>query len=88
MLHSHRYFLRMIRECGFDRLTPYWAVPDMRRPKRFIPADAASIREARREGGFEQADGRVTKRIMPLIPASLVPHFAYGNVVLAYKKSD
>jgi len=85
MLHSHCGFKRLLRESGFSTIEPYWAAPDMRRPQRYIPGNVKAIRDARREGGFAQARGRIIGRLMPFVPAPLVPHLAHGNVAIAYK---
>jgi SAM-dependent methyltransferase len=85
MLHSHRTLVLMLKRAGFKSVRAYWAAPNMRRPSCYVPADSRSIREARRVGGFKQANGRILSRIMPLVPAALVPHVAYGNVMIVHK---
>ena len=85
MLHSHGGFKQLLRDCGFSRVDPYWAAPNMRRPQRYIPANRSAIRAARSEGGFSQGNGRVVGRLMPLAPANVVPYISYGNVAVAYK---
>ena len=85
LLHSHGAFVQMIQQAGFERVDPYWAVPDMRHPEVYISANPTAIRAARRAGSFHQAESRLTRFLMPLIPARFVKYFAYGNVAVAFK---
>lgn len=87
VLYSHRELWRLIARAGFSELHSYWAAPEMRFPQRYIPTDARSIRQARREGGFAQGHRRLTRWIMPWIPASLVRHFTPGLVFVGRKNA-
>jgi SAM-dependent methyltransferase len=84
-LHSHNSLARLLMAAGFDRLQPYWAVPEMRYPDRYIPADGASVRAVRREGGLTQGTHRMTRLLMPWVPARWVRHVTPGLVFLARK---
>lgn len=88
LLHSFNALRRLVRGAGFGRIDAYWAAPEMRFPDRYIPLDAASVRAARREGGFRQAGFRSVNMIMRCVPAALVKHFTHGLVFLATKAED
>jgi ubiquinone/menaquinone biosynthesis C-methylase UbiE len=83
LLHSHPQFIRLIQAAGFNKIEPYWAVPDMRRPERYILANTRSIRAARKSK-LNQGQGIVGK-VTKLIPSCAVKYVAYGNVAIAYK---
>jgi len=85
MLHSHRALSALLREAGFERQVSYWATPEMRFPKEYVPTDAASIRAARRRPGFVQGESRSTRLLMQWVPAPLVRHLTPGLAFLARK---
>lgn len=88
MLWSYRQLVGMLGAAGFARVDSFWAAPDMRYPDRYIPANSAAVRAARREGGFRQENGRLLSRMMGWVPAPLVRHLAHGHVVLAFKARE
>ncbi len=83
-LHSWPVLRRMIASSGYVRLESYWAIPDMRFPRRYVRTDPEAIRRERRTAGFIHGTPR-TDRIMKFIPARLVKHVAPGLVFLARK---
>jgi SAM-dependent methyltransferase len=85
MLHSHDGLKAMIEGMGFARVRSFWATPEMRYPKDYVPTDAASIREARRRRGFVQGEGRSARLLMQCLPAPLVKHLTPGLAFLATK---
>jgi len=86
LLHSYGGARRLLNEAGFTNLRPYWAVPEFRFPREYVPVDSASIRAARRRTGlFQPGDPRTTKLLMPLVPAPLVKYVMLGLVFLAEK---
>ncbi len=88
LLHSHNWWRRTLGKLGFGQIQSYWAAPEMRFPDRYIPLDSASVRAARREGGFRQGDQRSSQWVMPWIPAPLVKHFTRGHCFLAFKNDS
>lgn len=87
LLHSHNRLDGLLREAGFDDLHSYWSAPEMRHPSRYVPTDAASIREARRDPNFVQGFSQTTRLLTPLIPAPFVKHFTPGLQFIARKPS-
>ena len=85
MLHSYKALRKMVFNAGFAKIDSYWATPEMRCPEFYVPCNAGAIRRARREPGFLQGDSKVTRFIMPLIPASLVKYLTPGLALLAVK---
>jgi len=85
MLHSHRALAAMLHGAGFGRADSFWATPEMRYPTHYVPTDATSILEARRQAGFVQGESRSTRLLMQFIPASLVKHITPGLAFLATK---
>ncbi len=85
LLHSYNQWLRTFHEIGFDSINAFWAAPEMRLPHKYIPLDKASIRQARKEGDFAQGDSRLTRLVMPWIPAGLIKHFSRGHCFLIHK---
>ncbi len=83
LLHSHGALEAMIRRAGFDACDSYWAAPDMRYTERYVDVRAEAIRAARRSGGLRQGHTRLTRALMPLVPAGLVRHVMPGLVFLA-----
>lgn len=83
LLHSYRALDAKLAAAGFGTRRAYWAAPDYRFPDRILPADAASIRAARRAGGLVQGEMRSTRLLMPLVPAGLVRHLMPGLGFLA-----
>src|SRR4029077_19180373 len=47
-LHSHNAMKRILHGIGFSPIESYWAVPEMRFPKCFVPTDTLAVRRARR----------------------------------------
>jgi SAM-dependent methyltransferase len=82
-LHSFRELDALLANAGFARRQAYWAAPEMRNPSRFVPADAESVRAARRAGGLRQGLGRLEQFIMSRVPAPWVKHLSHGLAVLA-----
>lgn len=85
LLHSHDRLRGLMEQAGFVHLHSYWAAPEMRIPREYVPTDAASIRAARRRPGFLQGDTRRTRLLMPLVPAALVKHLTRGLTFIAEK---
>jgi SAM-dependent methyltransferase len=85
LLHSHGYLRTMLEAAGFARIRSYWAAPEMRFPSDFIATDAQAVREARRRPGFIQGEMRLTRLLMPLIPAPWVKHLTPGLLFIAEK---
>jgi SAM-dependent methyltransferase len=83
LIHSYGALRRLLIDAGFEHIQPYWAVPEYRFPSEFVPADARSIRAARRRPGFTQGQGRIGKLVMPLFPAPLVKYVMPGLIFLA-----
>jgi SAM-dependent methyltransferase len=81
-LYSFNALHSRIEGAGFRIDTPYWAVPDMRWPTRYIPLDAASVRAARRDPSLRFGTPRI-HRLMKVLPASWIKHFTPGLVFLA-----
>lgn len=84
-LFSYGALKAMLRNAGFERIDSFWATPEMRYPVQYVPTDAASIREARRNPDFIQGEGRSTRLLMRFIPAPLVKYFTPGLAFLATK---
>lgn len=84
-LYSHDRLAAMLRTAGFSKMDSFWATPEMRYPKHYVPTDAASIRKARSAPEFVQGEIRSTRLLMRLLPASLVKHFTPGLAFLARK---
>lgn len=85
LLHSHDGLSAILQEEGFKPPRSFWAAPEMRFPRHYVPTDAASIREARRRPGFFEGQSRIYRLVMPRIPASLVKHFTPGLTFVAVK---
>ncbi|HEV7913474.1 MAG TPA: class I SAM-dependent methyltransferase [Albitalea sp.] len=85
MLHSHAALKRMIEGAGFAPVRSFWATPEMRFPKHYVPTDAASVRAARRLPDFVQGEGRSARLLMQWVPAAWVKHLAPGLAFLATK---
>jgi SAM-dependent methyltransferase len=83
LLHSHDALALLIRSHGFSEVRSFWAAPEMRYPSRFIPCDTGSIRAARRQKGFVQGETRLTRMIMPWVPARWVRHVMPGLAFFA-----
>jgi SAM-dependent methyltransferase len=84
-LHSHSQLQRMLLRTGLRETRWFWAAPEMRYPTHFVPTDADSIRAARRVGGLVQGHSRLTRLLMPLVPAGLVKYVTPGLTCLARK---
>ncbi|CAB5115520.1 hypothetical protein D3OALGA1CA_2699 [Olavius algarvensis associated proteobacterium Delta 3] len=63
-IHSYSHLGQMLRQVGFADLSSFWAAPEMRYPMQYIPTDAYSIREARREPNLVQGASRSTRAVM------------------------
>ncbi len=86
LIHSYRALRRLLFEAGFSNLRPYWAVPEYRFPREYVPADSASIVAARGRPGFEQPGDPTNVRLLSrVVPAALVKHVMLGLVFLGEK---
>lgn len=87
MLHSYSGLHKIISDAGFTNLKPFWAVPDTsyRNPKEIIPADADSIRAARKRPDFKQGSYTKAELSFNLIPAPLVKHLTSSLTFFAEK---
>lgn len=83
LLHSHGELSRMLRRAGFATSESFWAAPEMRFPERYVSIRPEAIRSARREGGFAQGHTRLTRLVMPLLPAPFVRCVMPGLVFLS-----
>jgi SAM-dependent methyltransferase len=89
LLYSHNSLKWLLQASGFETAQSFWAVPEMRYPKRFVSTDAREVRAARKKNRFPQGNGRLTRfLLMPLVPAGLVKHFTPGLAFLAFKGSS
>jgi len=87
VLYSHNDLERLLKRAGFEKTVSFWATPEMRYPTHYVPTDAASVRNARREPGFSQGNTRSSRLLMQLVPARWVKHFTPGLAFLAAKPS-
>jgi SAM-dependent methyltransferase len=85
-LYSHDVLLAKLRGAGLGQVRSFWTVPEMRFPTHYVPSDAASVRRARSEPGFRQAEGRKVSLAMRFVPAAWVRHFMPGLAFLAVKE--
>ena len=85
LLHSHDALQAMLHDSGFASTRSFWAAPEMRYPTHYVPTDAASVRAARRQAGFQQGEGRRSRWAMSLVPAPWVRHVTPGLAFLATK---
>lgn len=85
LLHSHDQLQRLIEQAGFVEPRSFWAAPEMRFPRHYVPTDAAAIHEARRQPEFSSGEGRASRWVMAVIPSSLVKHFTRGLLFVARK---
>jgi SAM-dependent methyltransferase len=90
LLHSYPTLARMLREAGFAKVRSFWGAPDGRYPRRYVATDPDSVRNARRTPDFADAQGttRLTRMLMPLVPASLVKFFTPGLTFVAHAGND
>lgn len=86
-LHSYGRLREMVSEAGFDRLWSYWASPEMRYPKRFIPTDTASVRSALRAFGSELVFGRKQRVVLSVVPRTVIKYLTPGLCIVASKES-
>jgi SAM-dependent methyltransferase len=84
-LYSYRGLKRLLASERLEMVDSYWAVPEYRHPRRFIRLDRNSIKAARQAGPFEQGNSRLSRVMMPWLPAALVKYFAPGLVMVARK---
>ena len=84
-LYSHDVLLAKLKGAGLGQVKSFWTAPEMRFPTHYVPTDAASVRRARSEPGFRQAEGRKASLVMRFLPASWVRHFMPGLAFLAVK---
>jgi len=85
LLHSHNSLRSMLTDAGYGTVRSFWAAPEMRHPKHFVPTHAAEIQAARLRPDFEQGELRSTSAIMPWMPSSIVKHFTPGLTFIARK---
>jgi hypothetical protein len=57
----------------------------MRYPSHCVETEAGLIRQVRKDPTLVQGETRLTRTLMPLIPAGLVKHFTPGLAFLARK---
>jgi SAM-dependent methyltransferase len=81
-LYSWGGLCQLLRRSGFEIERSWWAAPEMRFPEEMIAIDSKAISAARRRG-VRQANGRIERLLMRLIPASLVKHITPGLCFLA-----
>lgn len=87
-LYSHRKLKQLLADAGFRESRSYWAAPEMRFARAFVPTDAASVRAARKDPGFEQADTRKLRFAMGLVPDGWVKHVTPGLLFVAERSAD
>ncbi len=86
-LYSYLGLKRLLGRHGLLVREAYWAAPEFRHPDHFVKLQPAHIRAARRRSAFIQGSTRLTRLVMPLVPAGLVKHVTPGLAVLAQKPS-
>lgn len=82
-LHSHGALERMLHDAGFAQTRSFWAAPEMRYPTHYVATDAESVRQARRQPGFVQGEGRSGRWLMRWVPAAWVKYVTPGLAFLA-----
>lgn len=85
LLYSYRGLKRLLTTSGYKINQTYWAVPDMRFPKYYVPTDAKSISYIRRSQNQGWGRTKFARQISQIIPAKLVKYVAPGLVFLARK---
>jgi SAM-dependent methyltransferase len=86
VLYSHNRLAKMLRESRLEPEHSFWAAPEMRYPTHFVPTDAASVRAARKDPTLVQGESRITRLLMPRMPAGWVKHFMPGLAFIARKR--
>lgn len=84
-LHSYPALKKMIKDAGFSEVKGLWAAPDMRWPMEFIPLERAAISAARARKNFKTAPGRISSKIIRILPVALVKYITPGLTFLATK---
>jgi len=85
-LYSFKALRSRIADAGFRIETPYWAVPDMRWPTRYVPLDDAQVGKAQKNAALSFGSRRISW-LTRKMPASWVKHFAPGLVFLVRKQA-
>lgn len=85
VLHSLNHLRSMLLKAGYIKPSSFWATPEMRYPKYYVPTNSASIRKARSMPDFPQGDIRSVKALMSFLPAGMVKHFTPGLTFIAFK---
>lgn len=83
-LHSHAGLSKLLRRAGLEPAQAYWTVPEMRFARHFVPADAPSVRDARRRIS-RLGESRLTDALIRRVPASWVKHLAPGHFIVAHR---
>jgi hypothetical protein len=84
LLHSFRALRQLVVEAGFSNIRPYWAVPEYRYAREYVPADSASIAAVIRRPGFEHpGDPKHFKLLIRFAPAVLIRFVMPGLIFLA-----
>lgn len=84
LLHSYRALRRMVTENGFDRIEPFWAIPDARFPLTYLPFDREAIVAARQDPIYREA-GLLNRLMLKFAPIALIKALAASHVFVAYK---
>jgi ubiquinone/menaquinone biosynthesis C-methylase UbiE len=83
-LHSYRRLQLMLTDTGFENVAGFWAVPDMRWPKKYI-SYASDLSAVRHEKELMSLIPRRPRLAMKFIPASLLKHFNPGLTFVVHK---
>lgn len=82
-LHSFGHLRAMVTQAGFSQAISYWAAPEMRYPKQYIPTDTGSVRSAMRSAGTALAHGRKQRALLSVFPRSLIKYVTPGLTIVA-----
>jgi SAM-dependent methyltransferase len=84
-LHSYGGLQAMLRRAGFQKITGYWATPDMRWPTQFIELDPRALASARAGDSFAAASRSIVARMTRRLPLPMLRRMTPGLTFIAVK---
>ncbi|MBS0197395.1 MAG: class I SAM-dependent methyltransferase [Planctomycetes bacterium] len=82
-LHSYSELRGLIMHAGFSTPKSFWAAPDMRYPRHYVPTDPQSVRGEIRRSGKELGTGRIYGTLLPRLPARMIKYLTPGLTFVA-----
>lgn len=84
-VHSIRSLRKLLKTAGLNVTNSYWAIPDVRKPKYYVPLSTKMVKYVRKSAKIRICLPRKYQFFIRLLPACVFKNFVYSFILIGKK---